>query len=113
MKQFVHRGPPSASATLQSTGSQPELGQAPSMSYYSNVDYSFGEPVVLSDLTSSSSLSNELAGSNVMSMSQLSNEMAGNAGAPESNQPTNSNFGLLNFNDLGIDLLDNSNYNFN
>lgn len=83
------------------------------MSYYSNVDYSFGEPVVLSDLTSSSSLSNELAGSNVMSMSQLSNEMAGNAGAPESNQPTNSNFGLLNFNDLGIDLLDNSNYNFN
>lgn len=83
------------------------------LNYYSNVDYNYGEPVVLSDLTSSSSLSNELAGSNVMNVSQLSNEMAGNSGAAESNQPPNSNFGLLNFNDLGIDLLDSSSYNFN
>lgn len=94
-----------ASAVSQSAGKDP-FG----LSYYSNIDYS--EPAILSDLTSSSSLSNELASSTVVSASQLSNEMAGSSGPAESNQTPN-NFGLLNFNDLGIDLLDSSSYNFN
>ena len=83
-----------------------------SLGYYSNIDYNYGEPVILSDLTSSSSLSNELASSNVVSVSQLGNETAGNSSTVESNQTPN-NFGLLNFNDLGVDLLDSSSYNFN
>lgn len=120
-KQFVQCGQvvgSCAGASTLATAGPPNRTQGQSLGKdsfgcYSNIDYSYGEPVVLSDLTSSSSLSNELAGSNVVSVSQLSNEMPGNPGTTESSQAHNSNFGLLNFNDLGIDLLDSSSYNFN